>query len=175
MITPKIKNVTTYGLISGFYFRKLIATIVRIGELERPGLKVLDFGCGHGMLKLLYPHINIIGFDVLSELTDVPDWRQVPFDVVVANEVFYSFDAEQLDRLLSEFKAHNKNLELIVGESRQSLLNKTGALLLGYGDAHKATKISPTEERQMFLHHMYIMNQETVWRLADVYRLKFID
>ena len=46
-------------------------------------MKVLDFGRGHGMLKASHPHINITGFDIAHEQTEVDDWKEVKFDLVV--------------------------------------------------------------------------------------------
>ena len=169
----KIKYVTDYGPISGIYFRKILSTIVQVGELERSGLRVLDFGCGHGVLKKMNPQINITGYDIVRELTEVDAWNLVAFEVVVSSETFCLFNAEQLERLLCEFKSHNKNMELVVGISRQSFINKVGSVLLGHGNAHDGTKLKPAEEKNVLLRLMEIIGQRTVWGLADVYRFKF--
>ena len=169
----KIKYVTGYSLIAGIYFRKILSTIVQVGELESSGLRVLDFGCGHGVLKKMNPQIDITGYDIVRELTEVDAWNLLAFEVVVSNEVFYRFNEEQLEHLLREFKSHNKNMELVVGISRQSFINKVGSELLGHGDAHDETKLKPAEEKNVLLHLMEIIGQRTVWGLADVYRLKF--
>ena len=78
-----------------------------------------------------------------------------------------------MDQLLSEFEAYNKEMTLVVGISRQSILNKLGAMLLGYGDAHGGTKLTPPEEKHILLRYMDIVDQKTVRGLADVYQLKF--
>ena len=164
---------TDYGLITGIYFRKILSTIIRVGALERPGLKVLDFGCGHGMLKEINPDIDITGYDIVEELTEVDHWNQVAFDVVVSNEVFYRFSEGQLEQLLAEFKSYQSNMELVVGISRQSFGNKVGAMLLGHGDAHDETLLTPAREKRVLLRHLEVVARKTVWGLADVYRLKF--
>ena len=47
-------DTTEYGLISGIYFRKLLKTIIDIGEFnQNKKLTVLDFGAGKGELKNL--------------------------------------------------------------------------------------------------------------------------
>ena len=169
----KYKYVTPYSPITGIYFRKILSTVVRVGKLDRAGLKVLDFGCGHGILKKMNPGIDITGYDIVKDLTEVDHWTSVAFDVVVSNEVFYRFSEPMLESCLREFKSHNNNVELVVGMSRQSIVNKLGSILLGHGDAHDGTKLRPAEEKNVFLRHMEIIDQQTIWGLADIYRLKF--
>ena len=69
------------------YFNRILKTIIRIGNLDRRDVTILDFGCGTGYLKRHLPD-KVIGYDVIPELTEVSDWRDVQFDVVVANELF---------------------------------------------------------------------------------------
>ena len=139
-----MKGVTLYSGLSQFYFRHLLQQIINVGRLERPGITILDFGCGRGELKrMLGAKKKVVGYDVISELSDVSDWREVDFDVLVANQVFYSFSEAALESLLRELKQKNPTLELVVGISRQGLLNNIGKYLLGRPDAHSATKIGP--------------------------------
>ena len=168
-----MKGVTLYSGLSKFYFRGLLTQIVRSGRLNRPGICILDFGCGRGELKRLLTGANVIGYDIIPSLSDVMDWRSIDFDVLVANEVFYSFNPCDLETLLMELKSKNKALELVVGISRQGLLNNIGKYLLRRADAHSATQIGPKEELEILKKHCNISNKRTVLNLADVYSFSF--
>lgn len=168
-----IKGVTSYSGLAKIYFRRLLCCIIEAGALERSGITILDFGCGVNELKRILPNANVIGFDIVPVLTDIDDWRLVNFDVLVANEVFYSFEEDQLIRLLVELREKNSKLELVVGISRQSIMNNIGKLLLGRSDAHSSTKIGPKKELEILLRYCEIRCQKNVLCLADVFVLSF--
>ena len=168
-----MKGVTNYSGISRYYFRKLLNSIINIGCLTRPSIRVLDFGCGKGELKKLLPSANIIGYDIIPQLSDVDDWRKVNFDILVSNQVFYTFKEEALDRLLCELKSKNKNLEIVIGISRQGILNNIGKYLLFKFDAHSATRLSPKHELRILNKHCNMIKRESVMNLADVYFFSF--
>lgn len=173
----KHQYTTEYKGISSLYFKHLLNVIIRIGDLENAHQRVLDFGSGFGMLKQILMKrasaTNVINYDIEPELSDFTDWRDSEFDVIVANEVFYTFEPEELDSLLIEFKNKNINCELIVGISKQSIINNLGKFILSVPDAHKSTKLNPKQELSILLNHMYPISHKSVWFLADVYRLKF--
>ncbi|WP_198288658.1 MULTISPECIES: class I SAM-dependent methyltransferase [unclassified Pandoraea] len=167
-----MKGVTKYSGPAQIYFRHLLRQIVGVGQLNRPDIKILDFGCGVGQLKqMLGP--RVIGYDIVPELSDVDDWRSVNFDVLVANEVFYSFSESDLDNLLKELRSKNRDLELVVGISRQGALNNIGKFLLGRPDAHSATRVGPKKELEVFERHCTIVRRKNVWNLANVYSFVF--
>lgn len=168
-----MKGVTQYSGLSKYYFQYLLHQLVKVGDLHRPGVAILDYGCGIGKLKQLLVGANVIGYDVIPSLSDVSDWRSVYFDVLVANEVFYSFSESDLDNLLSALSKINPNLELVVGISRQGMLNKIGKYLLGRSDAHSATKICPKKELEILKRHCRINRKKNVMNLAYVYSLTF--
>ena len=167
------KNVTTYGLVSGIYFNKILMTIIKLGDLENEKGKIMDFGCGYGNLKKILNNNRVINYDIISELSDVPDWRSCDFNVMVANQVFYSFHPEQLKEHIDELFSINPNVRLIVGISKQGLLNNIGKILLGRWNAHRATKMKPFEEKEILLSKMKVENKKTVFFLMDIYLLKF--
>lgn len=168
-----MKGVTLYSGVSKFYFRHLLNQIINVGELRRPGISILDFGCGNGELKRILPDAKVIGFDIIPSLSDVEDWRPVDFDVLVANEVFYSFSENRLEELILELKRKNINLELIVGISHQGVLSNIGKYLLGKPDAHSATKTEPKKEVEILLRHCKVNRKKNVLHLAAVYSLSF--
>jgi SAM-dependent methyltransferase len=168
-----MKGVTDYAGLSRYYFRTVLRQIIDIGGLRRPGIAILDYGCGKGELKRLLRGYKVTGYDVIPALSDVADWRSVDFDVLVANEVFYSFSEDQLEELLSDLKEKNPSLELVVGISRQGVLNHVGKYLFGRPDAHAATRIGPRRELEILLRHCRINRRRCVFWLADIYSLSF--
>ncbi len=175
-VKKKIKNVTTYGLVAGIYFKAIIRAIIRIGDLDSGRKSVLDFGCGHGVLKeMLGGPDYVINYDIVPELSDVEDWCNVEFDVIVANEVFYSFSEESLCELLGNLRYKNPAMELIIGVSRQSILNNVGKMILGYSDAHDATVLGPEKEMEIIRRFVNIRKSRTVFFLMDVHLCEFRD
>lgn len=172
----KIKNVTTYGLVAGIYFRAIIRAIIRIGDLSSGRRRVLDFGCGHGVLKeMLGKPDYVINYDIVPELSDVADWRDVDFEIIVANEVFYSFSEDSLCNLLENLKDKNPKMKLIIGVSRQSMLNNIGKMFLGYSDAHDATVLGPEKEMEIIKRFVNIKKSMAVFFLMDLHLCEFRD
>lgn len=167
-----MKGVTIYSGLSQFYFRRLLKKIVKVGRLEQQSGIILDFGCGRGELKRMLGSGKVIGYDIIPELSDVPDWHTVNFDVLVANQVFYSFSEEQLSLLLRQLKQKNPLLELVVGISRQGLLNNVGKYILGQPDAHSAAKITAKKELSILKRQCDVIAHDSFMSLADVYFLR---
>lgn len=170
-----MEGVTQYKGLAGRYFNYMLTRLIEMGKLEKSSEKILDFGCGIGELKRRLGPRKVVGFDIISSLSDVADWRIVDFDILVANQVFYCLTSTELDALLVELKQKNPNLLLVVGISRQGLLNNIGKYLLGRPDAHSRTKISPTLEAEILLKHCELVHRTNVLMLSDIYLLQFKD
>jgi len=166
------KGVTDYRGISRLYFFRLIKCIIDIASLDRRRVRILDFGCGQNRLKQNLGG-KVTGYDIIEDLSDTTDWRTESFDVFVANQVFYTFTAEELVKLLTELYQGWPKVELIVGISKQGLLNKIGKFLLGKKGAHDETKLSPDDERRVLTEFCTIEREESVFFLASVYKLRF--
>lgn len=165
-------GVTSYSGLSKFYFRRLLRAIIEIGNLDKSGHIILDFGCGTGELKKRLPHAQIIGYDIIATLSEIDNWQPIDFDIFVANEVFYSFCEDQLVSLLVELQKRTPAPDLIVGISRQNLLNKIGKFLFGKPNAHAATKLTPEDELRILKRFFYIVRKKNVMGLADVFLLR---
>lgn len=168
-----MKGVTRYTGLSQFYFRQLLRQIVRVGGLHRSGINVLDFGCGQGELKQILGSTKVVGYDIIPGFSDVQDWREADFDVLVANEVFYSFSEDELESLLLQLRQKNPNVELVVGISRQGLLNNIGKYLLGRPDAHSASRLTPKNELKILEKYCEVLVRNSFIALADIYLLRF--
>jgi hypothetical protein len=168
---------TEYGGISGIYFNKIIDTIIKIGGLDKSKQIILDYGAGHGIIKSklfsVNPSVKVINYDIKKELTEVDDWRDVTFNTLIANQVFMYLEKHMLEELLIELKSINKSLEIIVGISKQSVLNNIGKYILLQPKAHDNTILEPKEEISTLLEFTYIDKHISVWGLADVYKLRF--
>ena len=161
-----------YKGLKGIYFYKILNTIIKIGNLRNRNVKILDFGCGVGKLKKLLPD-KVINYDILPELTDVKDWKNANFDVVVSNEVFFYLTRKELFDFLDELHAHNPKVELIVGVSKQTILNKILMILTNEKDAYADTMLSPKEEMNILKQRMDVVKKRNVFFMCDVYLLKF--
>jgi len=166
------KGVTDYRGISRLYFLRLLECIISIASLDRRNIRFLDFGCGQNLLKQKLGE-KVTGYDIIEGLSDTNDWRTESFDVLVANQVFYTFSAEELAALLTELHQSWPHLELVVGMSRQGLLNKVGKFLVGKKGAHDNTRLSPDEEKHVLTSFCTIEREENVFFLANVYKLRF--
>jgi SAM-dependent methyltransferase len=161
-----------YSGVKGVYFFAILKRIIAVADLGRRDVVVLDFGCGTGRLSQLLPG-KVIGYDAIPELSDVDDWRKTKFDVVVANEVFYLFTAAQLTEFLAELRALNPNAELVIGISRQGILNNILKHLAGRPGAHEGTQLRPNEELKILTQHLELLGHTSVFQLCDVYHMRF--
>lgn len=168
-----MNGVTQYTGMAGRYFHYMLSRLIEAGKLSESSEKILDFGCGMGELKKRLGPSKVVGFDIIPTLSDIADWRIVEFDILVANQVFYCLTEVELDSLLAELKQKNPNLRLVVGVSRQGLLNNIGKYILGRPGAHSRTKISPKLEVEILLKNCELIDRSNVLFLSDIYLLKF--
>ena len=161
-----------YTGLKGVYFYRILEAIIELGNLRNRKRKILDFGSGVGKLKKLLPG-KVVNYDILPELTDVSDWKTVGFDVLVGNEVFCYFTEKELLALLDNIRAHNPKAELVVGMSRQGILNKILMVLANEPDAHADIRLGAKEEISTLKKRMEIIKKKNVFFLCNVYLLRF--
>lgn len=158
---------THYSGIEALYFRKLLRTLIEVGNLEHR--RVLDFGCGKQELRRMLSHRRYVGYDIDPALSDVASPVGVPFDIMVVNEVFYEMPEADIVRTLQSIKPRL----LVVGIGRKGLLNKLGALVLR-PDAHADYRTPPEKELEILQRYYRIVKKKGVWGLADVYLLELL-
>ena len=141
----KFNGVTTYSGFAGLYFLVQIYLILYRGRFDQKGMKVLDYGSGFGILKKIVKECEVTNFDIIEEFSEVNDWRDLDFNITVANHVLYNHSLEELESFcedLSKMASRSPNgIRLISGHSTQNLITKFGMRLLGRNDAHNATKL----------------------------------
>jgi len=157
-----------YRGIKVLYFGALLRTLIRIGNLNHH--QVLDFGCGTQELRKVLAHGNYVGYDINPQCSDVRSLDGITFDVMVANEVFYEMSEQDIVNTLETLRPPT----LVVGISRQGILNKVGAALL-HPAAHTKTITPPKKELEILTRSYRIVARKNVWFLADVYLLQRIE
>jgi 2-polyprenyl-3-methyl-5-hydroxy-6-metoxy-1,4-benzoquinol methylase len=161
-----------YSGLKGTYFNRIIRKIISIASLDKRKIRILDFGCGVGKLKKVLGN-KVINYDVLEDLSEIKDWKKAKFDVIVANEVFYLFTHDELRKFISDLYKINPDAELIVGISRQEIINKILAFLAGQRDAHDNTKLKHDDEIRILRERMKILRIKSVFFMCDILMLKF--
>jgi hypothetical protein len=169
-------GVTSYRGISATYFHSVLRVILKIlSSIETKDSKILDFGCGLGLLRAAASAEvaeKIVNFDIIPELSDVEDWRSIDFSVLVANQVFYSFSIESLEELALGLSKRHSLEYLVVGISRRGFLNKLGLFLLTGTTSYPLAKLTATEELQLLSKYFSVQSVHSVLCLTDVYLMK---
>ena len=113
---------------------------------------------------------NVINFDKRQDLSDVKDWRGLDFDYFIANHVLYELDESELHQLCRELKKYlyKKKLVLIIGIAKQGILSRLGKFFLNRQDAHKDTKISPSEQIKIINTYFKIKKRFNFWFLTEI-------
>lgn len=169
-------NITVHNFFSGIYFNLILKKIICLIVIYK-FKRILDFGCGFGYLKKKIikknNNITVVNYDIITELSEVKSYKNLHFDCLVANQVFYLFKKKDLNRLLIYLKNKLPNLRLIVVISRQSLLNNIGKFILNEKNAHKGTKLTPSIEFQILKQHCLILKKINILFLSNIYLLSF--
>jgi hypothetical protein len=169
-------NVTKSNFISKIYFNKIYQLIMSVGNFEKKKI-ILDFGCGLGELKKLNiikkNKSKIINYDLITRLGDVKEYKNLNFDTIVFCQVLCFLTPDNITALLSKLKSQNKNLEIIVAYSTQSIINRVFAVLLGHSNAHNNTLSSPKKEREVLLSQCYLKKEINYLNLFKIMMLKF--
>ena len=169
-------NITRHSFVSAIYFNLILKKIISLIE-ENKFKEILDFGCGFGYLKKKIlkkiNNIKVINYDIIQELSEVKTYKNLQFECLVANQVFYLFEKKALNKLLIYLKNKFPNLKLIIVISRQSLLNNIGKFILNEKNAHKGSKLNPRLEFKILKKHCLILKRINIFFLSDIYLLSF--
>jgi hypothetical protein len=125
-----------YNGAAGIYFRKILNTIIKFGNLKNEKGLVLDYGCGVSHLKKNLTGINVVGYDILPELSDVNDYRNLKPDKIVLSGVLEHIYLDDQEKLLKEFKQMNPRAELLVYLPTENFISKIAMHLAGQKYAH---------------------------------------
>jgi len=125
-----------YKGIAAIYFRKILSTIIKYGDLKNEDDLVLDFGCGVGHLKKTLKKDNIIGFDIEPELTKIENYKNLSPKKIVLSGVLEHLYLPEVEDLLDDFLTMNKAVELLVYMPTENWVSKIAMRLARKTNAH---------------------------------------
>ena len=155
------------------YFNKTLSSVIKIGNLDKTNKKILDFGCGFGMLKKRIPNSLVFNFDKDEKFSEFKDWKNLEFDIFVANQVFYLLSEEELTNLLIELNKKNPHMILIIGISYQNFLSKIIKKIFNFKNAHKFTKLSYNNQVKILKKKCILIDEVDNFFANKVLKLKF--
>jgi len=125
-----------YRGFAKIYFNRILEAIIRFGDLRDEKGLILDFGCGLGHLKNKLKGSNVVGYDIIPELSDVADYRHlIPVQIVLSGVLEHLYGSE-IESLIKEFKQINPSAILLVSLPTENWVSKIAMRLSGQKHAH---------------------------------------
>jgi len=125
-----------YHGVAKIYFIAVLEELIKMGNLRQCQGVILDYGCGVGNLKKLLPGKNVVGYDIIPELTDVKDFREVRAEKIVLSGVLEHLYLPEIDTLVQELLSLNPRAELLVFLPTENIISKIGMMMTGSTNAH---------------------------------------
>jgi SAM-dependent methyltransferase len=149
------QGLTEPNFLSKYYFFFIYNQIYKLIKNSNKNT-ILDFGCGKGYLKKLIKEKNlkVINYDVVNELTEIKNWKNCHFDLVVFSQVLMYLEKSEVQHIFKHLRKVNS--DLIVVFSNQNFLNKLGSYLFGHFKAHTGTKLKPSEEEKILVENFKV-------------------
>lgn len=125
-----------YKGFAKFYFNRILDTIIDFGDLKNePGL-ILDYGCGVGHLKQRVGRSNIVGYDIIEELTETKDYKSLKPAKIVLSGVLEHLFLDDIEKLMGDFVQMNPRAEVLVFLPTENVISKIMMFLSGQNNAH---------------------------------------
>lgn len=121
---------------SKIYFNKVLETLIAFGDLKTEKGLILDFGCGVGHLKKKLQKPNVIGYDILPELSDIATYKNLSPNKIVLSAVLEHLSLNKTQELLTDFIGMNPCAVLLVFLPTENLISRIAMRLAGQSNAH---------------------------------------
>lgn len=127
------------------YHRWVLRQAVRMADL-RPGMSVLDYGCGEQELRtVLPPGVVYTGYDAVPGLSDLDDPREDSWDCIFAIQMMMYLDGAGLEQWTDTF-CSRVNRAVIMVPTRNWLKDEVLDRLLGlHGARDRLVRSTPDE------------------------------
>ena len=106
----KFKNfpVTNYHQFpQKYYFLSIVNNIIKIANLEKTKKIILDYGCGNKIFSRILQNKKIINYDINPLLSDVKNYENYKFNLIIFNHVLMYIKPKEIGRLLDKIKKIN--------------------------------------------------------------------
>jgi len=129
-----------YTGLNGIYFNRILDKVIEYGNLKQEEGIVLDFGCGLGKLKqkLKKYGIKVVGYDKLSDISDIKDYSTVKPSKIVCNQVLEHLTREEIEETIKSFI--KTKADLIVSLPTENVVSKIVMLFTGNFNYHEDHK-----------------------------------
>ena len=152
---------------AGFYFSRIINTIIDFGDLKNERGVILDFGCGVGHLKKAVGS-SVVGYDIIPELSDVTDYRTLKPAVIVCNNILEHFDLGGVKKLMADFKKMNPKAKLVTAIPTENWLSRIGMFASRQREAHADHK-SKLKDINTILHsYCTLHKRKRLFTLSEI-------
>lgn len=125
-----------YRGFAKIYFNQILETLIEFGDLRKEKGLILDFGCGLGHLKKKLASANVVGYDIIPELSDIENYQNLVPAQIVLSGVLEHLRLAEIENLLAEFKKMNPRANLLVYLPTENWLSKIAIRLAGQPNAH---------------------------------------
>ena len=166
-------NDSRYKGLVRIYFRKVMETMIGFGGLGNEEGLILDFGCGSSPLKKILPDKDIVGYDIIDELSDVRDYSALRPSVIFCNGVFVYLTEEELRNVFDDFRKMNSDAKLVVCNSKLNLISKIGKYLVRRGKAHDSVKIDYRKINKIISNECNLLKRKAVFNMCEVSLYEF--
>lgn len=153
------------------YFNEISKTIIRIGDLKNENGLILDYGCGVGHLKKALWDRNVIGYDIIPELSDVVDYQILRPQKIVLSGVLEHLYLDEIEKLLQKFIGMNPLAELLVFLPTENFVSRVAMLLANQKNAHD-DHVSKYREINRLIEKYYFLERRKYlfFRMAQISR-----
>lgn len=156
----------------GVYFKKIMNTICKILENLNEKSTILDFGCGEGYLKKIYNKNNnkhnLINYDVIAEKSEIDDYSDLNYDIIVASHVLCLFSKEELNIFLENEIKKNKNIKFIVAIGRQGFISKLAQFITNKRNSNSYNQLDGKEEFKIISKYKKLVYKKNIFFMTDV-------
>lgn len=125
-----------YKGFAKIYFNKILETIINLGNLRNEKGLILDYGCGTSHLKKNLPQANIVGYDIIPELSDIEDYKKLHPQKIILSAVLEHLSLKEIDNLLKDFLKMNYKAELLVFLPTENFISKIAMTIARQPNAH---------------------------------------